>query len=432
MKSALRPLELVAAAALVLACCSCDRPSTGPAVPPAAPRSMSSETEAPVPGPRAALHADYVAVASRLADPMMERTDEPPWRKDLTQIIAEGQVKVLAYREVAARTPDRTLAFVAAEGADSGSALLQAHQAMSMLRQDEGLGQLLLMGAGLWLGEPGMVLSGAQGVLAADGAHAQQKTAWTSAFVRSRAAQLMLPTLAERCAWRAPVEPAALRIDVDESFAGSADHDLLALTNTAGRALHNCTVLVELRGAAGDVAQNVHFVRVWEPGSERYARYGIGVDTPRGPVGRQTVYGIQEVRVSMWSDECRAGPLVCTYPGPERDRDIAAVLESNMKVAATYVPHPLFGGGRSLDLRLDGVATLPEHTVTLHFRRGREVKTKQWQQKPWKRGEKRRFQSGPGLLAWDPEQVDVEIAFPDSQYVWWHTVSIDNPGPGAR
>lgn len=68
--------------------------------------------------------------------------------------------------------------------------------------------------------------------------------------------------------------------DVDESFAGSAAYDFVTLANAGDRVLHNCTVLVELRGAAGDVAQNVHFVPTWEPGTKRFARYGIGVETP--------------------------------------------------------------------------------------------------------------------------------------------------------
>jgi hypothetical protein len=370
------------------------------------------------------LRADYLAIASRLADPLMEEPAEPAWDKDLTQILAEGQVKVLAYQGIADRTGDKSLAFVATEAAESGAALLRAHQSMSMLSTDDGLGKLLWMGAGLWLGQPGMVVTGAEGLLTANDAYAQQKSEWLRAFIRGRAAQLMLPSIAQRCAGDS-AEATGLVIDADESFAGSAPYDGLMLKNATGRDLHNVTIMVELRGAAGDVSQNVHFVPIWGKGKDRFARYGIGVETPSGPVGRQTVYGIQEVRISFWSDECRHEGMVYTYPGPERDRDIAAALDRSLKLTAAWVPTPLFGG-RSLDLTLDGVALLPQHTVTLRFHHGTEVKTKTWNQREWSRGEKRRFDSGAGLLPWDPDTVDVELAFQGSNYSWHRTFTIKN------
>jgi hypothetical protein len=294
---------------------------------------------------------------------------------------------------------------------------------MATLSRDDGLGKLLWLAAGLWLGQPGMVVTGTEGLLTTNDAYSRQKATWVGAFVRSRAAQLMLPSVAQSCAGDA-AEGEVLTIDVDESFAGSAAFDAVTLTNTTKRTLRNCTVLVELRGASGDVSQDVHFLKRWEPGGKRYAHYGIGVDAPGGPVGRQTVYGIQQARVSVWSDELRSEGQVYTYPGPERDRDIAALLDGKVKVRVAYVPAPLFGNGRRFDLTLDGVLSLPAHTVTMHFRHDGETMTKQWPVGEWSRGQLRHFDTGSGFLAWDPESVDLEIGFAGSAYVWHETVKI--------
>jgi hypothetical protein len=148
-------------------------------------------------------------------------------------------------------------------------------------------------------------------------------------------------------------------------------------------------------------------------------------------VGRQTVYGIQEARVSVWAEELRNEGQVYKYPGPERDRDIAAMLEGKMQFRTAYVPMPLFGSGRRMDLTLDGVPSLPAHTVTMHFRHGTETKTKLWPGGDWPRGQLRHFDTGSGFLAWDPESVDVEIGFADSAYVWRDTVKINTRGAGG-
>ena len=332
-------------------------------------------------------------------------------------MLAEGQLKVLAFR-TGSRSSDAALALVAAEAAESGTMLLATHQEMSSIPQDDGLGQLLSMCLGVYLGYPGLIVMGAEGLLSANDAQVARTTAWVDAFVRSRAAQLMLPSIASRTAGEDRHGPDPISIDLDESFAASAAFDLIALRNVSGVTLNDCTVLVELRGADGRVSQNVHFVESWDAGSERFSRYGVGIETPNGPVGRQTVNGVNEVRVSLWCNELRRERTVYTYPGPERDRDVATMLEGRAKLTTEYVPNPFWGVGRCFDLGFVGVPQIPAHTITMYFTMPDGPKKMTWQRGEWNQGESRRFDTGEGFLPVDPLDVEIAFSFEGIGYQW--------------
>lgn len=378
----------------------------------------------------ASLQSSYAALACQMADCMLQQPDQRPWLKDLTQILAEGNAKILACKQVSLNSADPTVLFVATEATEASSALLKAHQELAFaVDTDDALQPLLAMGAGFLLRDAGAVVQGASELLQPKSGMSPAQREWVRAFVRHRAAQLLLPSIASRCAGPDVEGPAPLAVDIDEAFADASDHDLIKLTNASGRELHHCTVLVELRGRDGGIAQNVHFVPIWKPGETRYAPYGIGVQTDRDNVGQQTVYGIEQVHVSLWSDELRRESWVYEYPGAERERDRRALLESTLKYHCQYVPTPIFGQGRCLDLWYEGIGGLPPHTVTMTFRRDGHESRVSWLQDEWRPAwrNQRRFDTRQ-LLTFDPHTVDIELTFPDDAGpVCKHTIRLPHP-----
>ncbi|MFM9994707.1 MAG: hypothetical protein ACKVU4_02775 [Phycisphaerales bacterium] len=198
--------------------------------------------------------------------------------------------------------------------------------------------------------------------------------------------------------------------------------------NTAGSTLSHCTVLVELRGRDGDVRQNVHYVPTWEPGGARFARYGIGVESDSGVYARRTVYGVQEVRVSVWADGARQEDVVYRYPGAERDKDVKALLDGKMTVMYRYDANPFLEPGPRVLVELTGVPQIPAHklTLTLHPKstaNGVQPVSLWWDQREWNLKEQR-FLSLAGKLKFDPEAMDILVAFPDIGYTYTRKVTI--------
>src|SRR5262249_6846945 len=155
----------------------------------------------------------------------------------------------------------------------------------------------------------------------------------------------------------------------------------------------------------------------------RCASYGIGFQAESGVVFRRTVYGVQEVRVSVWADEASQNEMVYRYVGPERDKDIRAILDDKMHLTWQY--QPLLGG--DVSLTLTGIAGLPSHRLTLTFHpkatstAGPEPVQFAWDQREWKKDEVRPLYF-PTRLKFEPETMDVAISFAGVGYEWKRTV----------
>lgn len=371
------------------------------------------------------MSSGYARLAADLADPFLTDSVEQPFKKEMPQLLAEAQIKIVRYQSIA--TTDPLVRRIAEGAAESGTAMIQSHETLDAMAHDSGASSFLLGALGLYLGDPTTIISGASGVLAKGDVRQQERIKWAAAFNRARAAQLMLPEAARTYAGPA-LRSRVIGVDFDESFAGSAAYDAITLTNNSGKELSHCTVLVELRGRDRDTRQNVHYVASWEAGGLRHAQYGIGIESDSGIYGRQTVHGVQQVLVSMWADEESQEAASYRYPGPERDNDIRAILDGKMKVTYRYDAHPSFVPGPSVLLLLTGVPTIPAHRVTLVFHpKGLADAASSsgwmWEQSQWNQNEPRNFGLS-GKLKFEPEVMDIVVAFPDSGYKYTRTVTI--------
>lgn len=413
-------VTLCASLLVLVALAGCDRPPSSTQA--SIPKSVAAPAPAPAPN---ATTSGYAAIAGNLADPFLIERNQQPLKKELAQLLAEANVKVVRYQSSPASDP--MIRRIAQEAADSGLTMIQSRQALDMMSQDVGFSSFLIGALGLYLGDPATIINGASGVLAKGDARQQEKIKWGAAFNRSRAAQLMLPEAAK--AYAGPASPTPLvGVDFDESFAGSANHDFIALTNVSGKPLTNCTVLVELRGKDGDVRQNVHFLARWEPAATRFACYGIGIESDSGVYGRRTVYGVQEIRTSVWADEASQESVVYTYAGTERDKDVRALLDGKMKVLYRYDAAPLFGNGPEVVLSLADVPMIPPHVLTLTLVPKSQSATVKpvsvtWNEKDWKKGEERRRRLGD-KVKFAPETMEIKVSFSGIGYAYTREVAI--------
>lgn len=360
----------------------------------------------------------YTVLAANLADPFLKNRDQPAPSKELAQLFAEANIKIVRYQSIS--TNDPMLRRIAAEAADSGVKMLESHQVLNEMEQDDGLTDILIGGLGLYLGDPTTILHGAGSVLRKGDAKQQERIKWGSAFNRSRAAQLMLPEAAKAYAGATSGGADAVAIDFDESFAGSADHDFIAMRNVSGGALSNCTVLVELMGQNGKVCQNIHFDPVWERDGQRFARYGIGVESDSGIYGRRTVHGVELVRVSLWSDELRQEAITYVYKGGEKAKDVRTLLDGKMKIEMRYVHAPFtFIDSRAV-LNLAGVPMIPAHKLTLTVTPsvggdGAPPIVFNWDQPEWMAGYPQVMSLGGAVTA-KPRSARVDVNFPGIEY----------------
>ncbi|MFM9994706.1 MAG: hypothetical protein ACKVU4_02770 [Phycisphaerales bacterium] len=160
----------------------------------------------------------YSTLAANLADPFLTDANQQPLLKELPQLLAEANVKVVRYQSVS--TSDPMLRRVAQEAAESGAAMVQSQASLDALAQDDGFSDILIGGLALYVGEPTMVLNAAGSLLQKGDARQQERIKWASALNRSRAAQLMLPEAAKGYAGEARATGNLVSVDFDESFAG--------------------------------------------------------------------------------------------------------------------------------------------------------------------------------------------------------------------
>ena len=89
------------------------------------PRSTTSPTNPVDYRPR----SDYLRLVSLLGEPVLRSSDEPQWRKDLSHVVAEGQVRALALRELTSESEDSAIRLAAEEAAiiEAGDELPRMH-----------------------------------------------------------------------------------------------------------------------------------------------------------------------------------------------------------------------------------------------------------------------------------------------------------------
>lgn len=408
-----RKLSLLAAISSVLiGALACDRVDERPS---ATDQHSATRTESlsrevsPRPGA-----TEFNQLAQLLADPLMTSTDAPDQLAvSMDELTAAANVKILHYRELAS-APVK-IATLAAEAAEAQRALLDAHRALTTAGNGD-LDALLLI-IGLIAGNPGIAFSGLQGSFDVSAANSQLEREYASAFHRNRGAQLTLTALAGDYAGD-PSASTLISIDVDESWHGlTTPYDRVAIRNNSGQTLHDCTIEITLTGTDGQRHRNVHFLPSWEANAVASAHYGIGVTIGNERLGMQTVYGIQTVTVTVWSREARIDRAHYQYAGKEREKDARAFLDNDLAFDYELVDAGLINYVPAVVMRLNGVAELPQHIVTLTFYRNQDQLSASWNQDRWRKGQIVQFQPNP-RLPWKPDGATLAISFMDIDYVW--------------
>jgi hypothetical protein len=253
------------------------------------------------------------------------------------------------------------------------------------------------------------------------------------AIRRAEAAKLMLPGLAARFAGPEARGDAVLSLDFDTAWGPFGPDDLMTLSNASGKALHYCTVLVELRGAGGEVERNLHFVSDWAPGEKIFATYSPGTEVLGRVEGRETVPSVRSIAVSVWAEELSQGAVTFNYTPETRDADIARYC-GGMAVEAAYRPFArgvLWNTERGVTVKLRGVRYLERPRITLRFTRGGSEAAFYWDFDRWNEGEVKTLDAG-GRLGWDPERFRVEVGFPGTSYTHRSGWTVGRWDPGIE
>jgi hypothetical protein len=358
-------------------------------------------------GVRTPLPPEYRTLATHLTEDVKNSPDEFRDHKGMAEIIAEGHSAAMDLANI--KSADADISYIASQGHE---AFVEAIKHLEMIDA---------------LSKPPDADEKAKAIRA-------EVEGLIAAADRAEAAELPLPKVALKYAPPLAQDSTSIAIKFHESWGSIVGlYDWLLLENASGQPLEDCTIVVELTGAAGDVKKNVHFVREWPLQSWVYARYGGGKEIGGRTLGRTSVGLVQKIAVAVYSPRLSA-TVNYTYQGEEKDKDYAERCEK-LTVRGRYRP---FAGGvfsndeRAAILTLDGVDLLPKCKVTVAFVRGPgagaagppEVKSWYWDLDCWKKGDEKTFATAKDQLSWDPDKIDVLIAFPNSSYEWKGTIVV--------
>lgn len=366
------------------------------------------------------LPSEYRVVANYLShDLKPSPKDFQKKNKDMTAIIAEIHSAIMDLREV--KSTDKDLLYIAKQGDDALTEAIKRIERLKGLPKPQDLGSLIVESFihGLF----GNVYAGY--ALGTD-ADKKQKAILDEikglavALEKADAIHLLLPKVAERYA--APISPnRRIKVDFNGSWYGLIPNDWIAIYN-AGDELEDCTIVVEMRGADGEIRKNVHFVPKWSGNSWLYGCYSPGTDLDGCIIGKMKVENVETVEVTILSPKFST-KVSYTYHGAERDKDIAECCK-NITLGWEYLPFEMGvvfpDTQRGIRLTLTDYPYLGKCRVTVTFKRGNDSKSWYWNLDSWKKNEEKTFRTPAGGLKWDPETVEVVLSFPrtDYKHIW--------------
>jgi len=403
---------IAAVGILALVGCGKSTPSTAPRPLPAA----SKPSTKPLP-------PEYRILAENLGLEIKPSPDQFRDNKGTTQIIAEGHESIMALRNI--ESSDRDIAYVAEQAQGAFSEAIKRMERINSLPKPPGAGELFV--SSFIDGFFGNVFGGYARGQEAEGKQAAiitEAEAMLAAIEKADAAHQLLPKIAEKYSATFCDSTDRIAVDCDESWGWFGPHDWCSFRN-CGAALEDCTIVVQLTGASGEVRKNVHFVKAWPANTWLYARYSPGQEMLGRKSGRMTVSGIRQVDVTIYSPQF-ATLIKYVYEGVEKDRHIAAHCK-DLTLKGRYQP---FVGGMVWDTErgayftLDGVAVIPKCRVDLTFRRGSESKSFFWNFDYWKKGDEKWFGTSKGQLTFDPDSIEITVSFPDTNYKHERTLTV--------
>jgi hypothetical protein len=278
------------------------------------------------------LPPEYRVVASHLGHGLKSNPADFRNDKGFAELIAEGHSAILDLRGV--KSNDSDLNYIASQGESAYSEAVRRFEQINALPKPPDAGSLLVESFvhGLY---GNLFAAYALGVDADNKQKAilAEVQGLAAAVEKADAAHLLLPKVAPRYAAPVTPRPGRVRVDFDECWYGCEPYDWCRLYN-AGAALEDCTVVVEMRGAAGEARTNVHFLRKWAGNSWVHARYDAGTELNGRRVGKMTVLHVDTVGVTVLSPGFSTR-VDYTYAGAEKDKDVAELCK-DMKLGWRY------------------------------------------------------------------------------------------------
>ena len=378
-------------------------------------------------GPKT-LPSEYRILAKHLAQSLKSDFKDFRNNKGMAEIIAEGHSAVMDLRGV--KSNDADINYIATQGESACADAVRRMERINSLPKPQDVGSLMV--ESFLHGLYGNVYAGY--ALGTDADNKQKAISvevegLIGAVEKADAAQILLPKVAEKYAAPMSSNTGRIVVDFDESWGAWGPYDYCCLYNK-GADLEDCTVLVEMKGAKGDVRKNVHYVQRWASNSWMIARYDPGTKLLGRDVGRMTVYDVSTVEATVLSPKFST-KVNYVYEGAEKDKDVARRCKE-LTVSWRYQPFKegVFGGAfgnteRGVIMAINDVPYVNKCRVDVNFIRGSLNKEYYWSLDSWKQDEEKTFVTSAGNLTYDPEKIEVVISFPGTNHKERFTLKVD-------
>jgi hypothetical protein len=229
-------------------------------------------------------------------------------------------------------------------------------------------------------------------------------------------AMLLLPKIAAK--YSAPSSPSEdqFKAIFVPAWGPSGPNDTLVLENN-GPDLKNCTIIVDIQGAAGEAHENVHFVPSWPSHTPLLASYAHGQKIFGRMIGQLTFNQVSAATVTILSPSYST-QLHCTCDAATRDQQITALCK-NLNITYHYtVRQGLLIKTNDGDLTMDGVTMLPACMLDLTMHNGTKSRFYHISLSPWKASERKTFPQ----LTFPADTIDVVLTFPNTSYRYQTTL----------
>jgi len=411
------PFLLLAAAAAIVTLTACTNDKK-PFSPPYPLPATSTPCAKPLPD-------EYRTLANALAMEMRSAPDQFRDDKGITEILAEGHSAVLDLRGI--QSSDEDIMYIADQGEAAFSEALLHLERINALPKPPGAVELFV--SSFVDGFFGNIFGAYARALDAEekqNAIIAELYPLIAAIEKVDAAQQMLPKVATKYSATYCNSTNRITVDFDESWGCVGPHDWFKIYN-CGPALDDCTIVVQLTGANGEVRKNVHFLEQWPANTWMYARYSAGIELLEKQLGRTTVDDVQSLDVTIYSPTY-ATLIHYVYKGEEFDKDVAKYCE-DLVFTGRYQPFEsgiLWDTQRGVEFTLHGIPGIPKCRVAVTFRKGLlQSKTLYWELDDWKEGEKKSFSTSKGELTFDPSRIVMVISFHGTSYTHSVTLSVN-------
>lgn len=357
---------------------------------------------------------DYRTIAKVLAQETKNSKQAFIEKKEMVEIIAEGQAAILDLRSI--KTSDNEISFIAAQGESAMVEVVRRMETLNALPKPPSAASVVFESFihGLY----GNIFAGYAIGTDADNKQTainNELIGLIAAMEKADAAHILLARVAEKLAAPKTSNSNRIMVNFEDIWGGSDSHHWLNLKNN-GSEIQDCTILVEITGDQGEVRKNVHFVPKWAGDSRIYCRYDVGKTILDKSVGKQSVINTSKIDISIFSPNFST-KFTYNHEGLERNKHIQ-VLCDKTKFIGRYRP---FKGGiiwddqRAAYFKLDdGIDWLPKCQVEICFKKGSTAKTWLWEFDQWKKGEEKFFQTPKGELTFDPDIITFLVTFPNT------------------